>query len=225
MFKSVAVTSVFLCALFGLPKFSAVDAQQPPSDWLIVPGERVGAINANTSEKMLETQFGSDNIEPVDVYLGEGFTEPGTAVFPNEESKRIEVVWRDDSRTVPKEVRLTGRTSEWRTKGGLSLGSTLKEIEMLNGYPFRLAGFAFDYSGTIGDCGRGKLTMLGCIDRDNPQRGLQGRLIVVRLSPDLAARQRMEYRQVQGGKFFSSGHPAMQILNPRVYQLIVTLER
>jgi hypothetical protein len=205
----IAATSLWVCG---------GSAQRVLSDWLIVPGERVGPITESTSEAMLASLFGSDNIEPVDVHLGEGFTEPGTAVYPDVASRRLEVVWLDDDRTVPKEVRLTGDSSNWRTTEGISLGSTLKEIERLNGFPFRLVGFAFDYGGTITDCGRGRLAMLGCTDADDI---LQGRTIVLRLGPSAEARVLPEYRQVIGDRVFSSGHPAMQSLNPGVYQMIV----
>lgn len=70
-----------LVASCGLVHLATAQAQQLPSDWLIVPGERVGPITATTSEAMLETIFGAGNVESVDVYLGEGFTEPGAAVF------------------------------------------------------------------------------------------------------------------------------------------------
>lgn len=205
-----------------LMHFTSAQSQQPPSDWLVVPGERVGPITATTSEAMLETLFGPENIERVDVHLGEGFTEPGTAVYPADATQRIEVVWRDDTRAAVKEVRLTGESSKWKTPEGISLGSTLKEIERLNGFPFRLAGFAFDYGGTITDCGRGRLRILGCADRHGV---LRGRLVVLRLSPSVEAWRRPEYRLVLGDRNFSSGHPAMQTLNPSVYQMIVFVSR
>lgn len=197
---------------------SVASAQPASSDRLVVPGERVGPIRASTSEAMLAAAFGADNIEAVDVHLGEGFTEPGTAVYPDDPSRRLEVVWSNDSRTTPKEVRLTGDSSEWRTTEGISLGSTLIEIERLNAFPFRLVGFAFDYGGTITDCGRGRLAMLGCANADG---ATEGRKLVLRLSPGVEARALPEYRQVLGDRVFSSGHPAMQALNPRVYQMIV----
>lgn len=214
--------AVFLigCALLYL---TAIQAQQGRSDWLIVPGERVGPITAKTSEAMLETLFGPDNVERVDVSLGEGFTEPGAAVYPTDATRRIEVVWQDNTRTAPREIRLTGGSSQWRTAKGISLGSTLKELERLNGFPFRVAGFGFDYGGTITGCGRGRLAMLGCAGQDATQTGSKSRLLVLRLSPANNARARAEYRQVLGDRDFSSGHPAMQALNPSVYQMIVFL--
>ena len=197
----------------------AIPAQPATTEWLIVPGERVGPINRATSEVMLVTLFGAANIEPVDVYLGEGFTEPGAAVYPGDPTRRVEIVWADAAHAAPKEVRLTGESSKWRTAEGISLGSTLKEIEGLNGSPFRLAGFAFDYGGTITDCGTGRLIILGCVDRSQP------RLLLLRLSPSAEARSQPEYRQVVGDRDFSSGHPAMQSINPSVHQMIVSLSR
>jgi len=127
-------------AMLLLGPMSAL-AQQLPPDWLIVPGERVGPITAKTSETALEALYGVENVERVEVYVGEGSTVPGTAVYPHELTQRTEIIWQDDTRTVPKEVVLTGDASAWRTREGISLGTTLQEIERLNGLPFRLAGF------------------------------------------------------------------------------------
>lgn len=204
----------------GFLYLTATHAQQVSMDWLIVPGERVGPITPTTSEKLLETFFGPENVERTDMYVGEGFTEPGSAVYPRDASRRIEVVWTDDARTTPREVRLTGNSTNWSTREGISLGSTLKEIEHLNGWPFRLVGFAFDYGGTITGCGHGRLRMLGCVDRDGT---IQGRLVILRLAPSAEGRALPQYREVIGDKDFSSGHPAMQTLNPSVYQMIVFL--
>jgi len=200
-------------------------AQQPEPEWVIVPGERVGPVTAETSDAMLAAIFGVEEVQRTDVHLGEGFTAPGTAVYPNDPVRRIEVVWSDDARTVAKEVRLTGGSSVWRTVDGISLGTTLRDIERLNGYPFQLAGFGFDYAGTIVDCGRGRLTTLGCSGEDDSDRIPLSRVLVLRLSPDVSAMGTAEYCEVIGERFFSSGHPAMQTLDPKVYQMIIYLSR
>jgi hypothetical protein len=189
-------------------------AQDSVVDWRILPGERVGPIDASTSESDLRRVFGDTSIAPVEVYLGEGFSEPGTAVYPDDPERRVEVVWRNGERDSPKEVRLTGATSIWKTDEGISLGTTLMQLESLNGYPFRLAGFGFDYGGTVVDCGSGRLTYLGCDSFD--------RTLVVRFASNEIAPS-PEYRQVVGDRIFSSGHPAMQALNPTIRQLIVLI--
>ncbi len=221
MTNRFAIISTFLTIAYLSLYFTAVQAGQLPTDLLIVPGERVGPITAATSDRMLETLFGAENVDPTDVQLGEGFTAPGTVIYPDDAARRIEVVWQDSTRTVPKVVQLTGDSSIWRTPEGISLGSTLKEIERLNGVPFPLLGFAWDYGGTTMDCGGGLLKMLGSFDPEDAS--VRGRLVVLRLDPDSEARKRPEYEQVLGDREFSSSHPAMQALNPRVYQMIVFL--
>jgi len=39
--------------------------------------------------------------------------------------------------------------------------------------------------------------------------------------PDEATHATREYQAILGDRYFSSGHPAMQKLNPRVYEMIV----
>ena len=220
MNRHLAAVSVLFMAVSA-----AAPPQDAPSDWQIIPGDRVGPITAETSEVMLERLYGADNVETADVEIGEGFTEPGTVVYPEDPQRRLEVVWLDQSRLVVKEVRLTGETSAWHTRDGISLGTTLKEIEVINRFPFRLAGFAWDYGGTIVGCGRGRLGMIGCADGDDDTESSRSRYIVIRLGPDVEARGEPAYRQVIGERVFSSGHPAMQKLNPRVYQIVVYLSQ
>lgn len=209
-----------IASLFSVSGYSQPAAEQ---DWLVVPGARVGAISAESSDLSLEALFGLDDVQRIDVNLGEGFYAPGTVVYPDDASRRIEVVWTDDSRTTPMAVRLTGDSSVWQTAEDISLGSTLLDIERLNGFPFKLAGFAFDYAGTITYCGRGLLTMLGCSGGDDIEHGQKNRLVIIRLRPNAGSTGSPEYRQVQGDRTFSSGHPAMQALNPKVYQMIVLI--
>jgi hypothetical protein len=167
---------------------------------------------------MLRTLFGPDNVTSIDVDIGEGFSEPGASVYPDDPTQRLEILWRDDTRTAVREVRLSGESTRWHTAEGISLGTTLKELEALNGFPFRLSGFAWDYGGTVVDCGRGRLRALGC---NGDSGGRQNLSLLLRLHPSDDARRMPDYYEVLGEREFSSGHPAMQALNPGVYQIIV----
>ncbi len=194
---------------------------EPEDLWEIVPGERVGRIGGSTSEQDLSALFGAGNVRRADIELGEGFQVPGTLVYPEDSTKRLEIVWRDDDRQGPAEIRLTGEESRWRTSDGLSLGSSLQEIERVNGGPFRLAGFGWDYSGTILDCNDGKLRSLGWVDPSAPSKGILGRRMLLRLDAGPESFQSTEYQNLLGDHSFLSDHPDMQALNPRVYQMIV----
>ena len=197
-------TPLWLLIGCALLQATFAQADEVANDWLIMPGVRIGSITAVTSEAMLGAAFGEANIERADIYLGEGLYETGTAVYSNDPERRLDILWRDEARSKIKEIRLTGDASVWKTIGGISLGTTLKEIERLNGYPFRLAGFGFDYGGTLVHCGRGRLSMLG---RINDKGKLEGRALLLRLAPPGAARQSPDYRQVLRDREFSSGHP------------------
>lgn len=203
--------SIFLTVISG----AASLAQDSPVDWRIRPGDRVGPISVTTTESDLRTLFGAESVTSIEVHLGEDFTAPGTAVYPDSPEMRIEIVWRSSERISPKEVRLTGTTSRWATDNGISLGTRLKEVEALNGYPFRLAGFDFDYAGTIVGCGKGRLLYLGCCSSD-PK-------LTVRFASDQHPLT-PEYLQLIGDRIFSSGHPAMQAVNPSIYQLVVAID-
>jgi len=215
----------FLTACFALSAmtFFAGTARSQSLDWLIVPGERVGPLTASTSETMLAEAIGRDNVQRVDVYLGEGFTAPGTAVYPDDPHRQFEIIWRDDTRAAPKEVRLRGRSSAWHTREGLTLGSRLKEIERLNGRPFRLRGFGWDGGGGIVDSDRGRLKMLDWAAPKDSQTVPELRLLFIRLKTDESAFALPQYGQVQGERAFSSGHAAMQEINPYVFLMSVVL--
>ncbi|MEO0366757.1 MAG: hypothetical protein AAF265_14835 [Pseudomonadota bacterium] len=204
----------------------SIDLEATEHDWLIEPGVRIGPINGDTSEADLRAIFGESAVRDGHIHLGEGETVPGTVLFADESGSRLEVVWTEQSRTMPKYVRITCKSEEcakskWRTLEGISVGSRLREIEKLNGYPFRLTGFAWDYAGGITSYGPyGRLGRGNCSDDASRTAGYQ---MTIRLAPNLESREMPEYRQVLGDRVFSSGHPAMQAMNPRVYQIEVWL--
>src|SRR5690606_29682367 len=68
-------------------------------DRTIVPGTRAGSIGAATSHAELAAIFGADQVELGEIDVGEGFTEPGSIVFPDDPANRLEIVWEDATRT------------------------------------------------------------------------------------------------------------------------------
>ncbi|HUP57670.1 MAG TPA: hypothetical protein VM598_09480 [Bdellovibrionota bacterium] len=200
----------FLAVLISNPALGA-----EKEDWLIVPGERVGKILPSSTEAELRSAYGKENVEPVDVHLGEGEIEKGTVLFAKDPKKRIKIVWNDSKKKAhPVRIQLDDGPSAWKTAEGVSVGTTLKELEKINGKAFVLTGFAWDYSGTVIHWNEGKL---------HPWSELSGR-IILRLSPSDDARKDEEtYGSVLGDRDIPSSHAAMQKLNPKVYQLIVEM--
>ena len=188
------------------------------NDWEIVPGGRVGPITAHTSIQDLRNAFGAENVEGAEIHIGEGDYVPGTIVYPHEPEKRLEILWKVHEQ-VPAEIRMDGDRSLWKTKQGLTLGSSLKDIERLNEKPFWFAGYdpGWDYGGTIFDCNGGALKELGCRDPAEPDKGVQGRKLLLRLSgPSYSA-----VPDAVGVDDFLSDNPVMQKLNPTVSEMEV----
>jgi hypothetical protein len=87
-------------------------------------------------------------------------------------------------------------------------------LETLTAGPFRLLGFGTDVSGTVMSWPEGHL-----VAQDSADCRVRVRLVVPRDNTE-DGRSTL-FRQLIGEREFSSGHPAMQALNPSVYELFL----
>ena len=212
--RTVSKFSAFFlasCFLIGAGALVILSAQ---SSYEIVPRVRVGAITSRTSESDLKSRYGRKNVQSTKVHLGEGEYEPGTVIYPNDPTRTIEIIWKDAQRKrFPKRIQISGEKSVWRTRHGISLGTELKELERINGKPFVLAGFNWDYGGTVVSWEGGKL------ERDFEK---DGRVVVLRLSYQTDHDELgIDAGSVKGDRDFPSSNQVMQKINPKVYQIIV----
>lgn len=207
-----------LAALLGFFGAAATATEEPISATFIVPGVRVGPVTSATSEADLRAIHGAAEVQATEIPVGEGMTEPGTVLFPGDPRRTLEIIWRDASRTRAREIRIRNEGTVWRTKEGLTIGTTLREIERQNGGAFVLAGFGWDYGGTVLHAAGGRLGELG----REAKGGLAGRLLLLRLAPASEAQSTDAYAAVTGDGAFSSNHPSMQALDPAVYEIVVT---
>ena len=60
---------------------------------------------------------------------------------------RLEVIWdpENEKKKVVFDVHVIG--TAWKFENGLKVGMTLEEVEKINGKPFKISGFAWDYGG------------------------------------------------------------------------------
>jgi hypothetical protein len=200
----------FLMAWYGVVSAQTEDA----SRWTLQPNLSAGPVSTKSTEQELKRRYGAANVKDQPVYLGEGEFEPGTVLFPDDPQKKLEILWKDRQRKqYPREVRVGGveaKTSVWRTISGISIGTMLKRLEQLNGRPFTLTGFYWDYSGTVVSWRDGALAA-GFGSNES-------KWVFLRL--DYGDKEPPEASQVVGDHEYSSGHPAMQSINPRVYQML-----
>ncbi|MCB0688079.1 MAG: SH3 domain-containing protein [Saprospiraceae bacterium] len=116
-------------------------------DYLIVPGQRVGPIQAGDSEQNIINRLGGEVVERGEFAIGEGESVTVTYVFPSTENELI-LFWDQEDFTNLREVRIRKKAAKWKFTNGIGIGSSLKEVQAANGGPFQLSGFEWDYAGT-----------------------------------------------------------------------------
>ena len=161
-----------------------------------------------TGEAELISRYGRDNVRAEGIVGWDDGPQDGAVVFPDQQDLKLDVIWADPRKTISS-IRATGR--RWRSPNGITVGMDLKLLERRNGWPFRLAAFAREgYPGEVLSWGKGRLktdTSGNCA-------------VLIYLNPAEGARS-PAYRLPFYQREFSSGHPALQALNPRVYQLLI----
>lgn len=190
-------------------------ASQNNNNFLIdIEKDSVGKITKETSHSSLEKAYGKKNVKLTQVSGAEGETSLGTEIYLNEKNKRASVIWGDTSKK-QRPVSITIRGSIWELSNGIKIGSTLKELEKINGGPFSLMGFGWDYGGTIIDWKGGKLEKL----KKSP-----GNAIVLILDLPESYDNDEGFRKadpVMGDSTFDSSNTLLQEINPVVSQIAV----
>lgn len=183
-------------------------------DWLITPAN-AGPITIHTTDENLFQMFGPENIlDDVGIYIGEGIYEAGSFVYPGDPEKRIAVRWwwdKDKGHWRPDSVFIRGDKSRWRTAEGVTLGTTLKELEALNGGPFSLYGFGWDYGGALIGFEGGKL--------EDSLRNLALRFDGSSIPYDEMDPGKLA--GITGDRPLSSSHPVLQEINPAINEMIL----
>jgi len=200
-----------LAALLALtaPPSQAVTPADPCRLTLAEPPRM---LDGRVSPALLARLFTAAERRDGPAEVGEGQTRPGTFVYPDDPARRLAVVWGEPTGDRTTWLMVDGR-SRWTAHRGVRVGTDLRTLERLNGRPFVLAGFAWDYGGTVVDWRGGGLSTTAALP---PCR------LIVRLSPGPGAPADLT-SQVAGDRDFPSDHPAMAALNPTVYQILLAL--
>jgi hypothetical protein len=167
-------------------------------------------VNQTESEIDAQMAYGADNVRQESIQLGEGETAPGTVLFPDDSTRRVEILWHDPAkRRFPSYAFLQGEKSLWQLPHVVTLGTTLHELEESNGRPVTLAGFGWDYSGVVLSWNGGAL---------DSTLGAYAKLY---LMPAPSQNGDSLYGQAMGDRPFSSSSHPMRVINPKVYRIQV----
>lgn len=197
-----AIAVVVALVAAGAPHGAAAADRR---DRTIVPGVRVGAVTARSTLAELRRIYGERHVRPQRVHIGEGEYVDGLVLFPG---TRAEVQFRlaKGGKRIAIAV-IDKRKSPWRTRRGIRVGSTGARLERLNGRPFTLYGFRWDYSGRLASWNGGRLPK-ALIPDFRPTAKLPARIA----------------RTVMGDAKFSSANPVMRRSRIVVYRLLIMLK-
>jgi hypothetical protein len=207
-----------MCASFAV---CCLCAQE--NDWLIVPGKRVGLITATATRADITRIFGAKNVEEDEIQTSDMASEVGTKVFWSQPDVALAIFWMSD--TADAHIRrirvcatqeLPGKC-RWHTSEAITLGTSLKELERLNGHAFRVNGFDWGVGGLITSWSGGRLEKLAA----------SCGTLNLRLDPPPGNASEERARlldDVEGDEEFPSSRASMQGLNPVVDFMSVSFQ-
>ena len=173
--------------------------------WLCVPGKQVGLIKNTSTEADIIQAYGKENVLRRTIGLGEGETAEGTVVFPDTDNEII-IEWvKSKAFQKPAKIRMEKANGSWKTGQGIGVGTTLAQLQAINGKDFKFAGFEWDYSGIA----------------NNWQGGNIDKQITVFLE---ANKPEAIYPDLIGDALFESSHPKAKAADLRVRTLVIGLE-
>ena len=204
------------------------DSPPPPWEWAFPPwlltSQGLGPITRRTSERDLIELVGEGNVESVNLSEAPEPEEDvaGTIVFPERLDARLTIAWRDRGRTTPTDFFFESQILEdgelvaevargsWRTPRGVRLGTTLVDLQRLNGRPFTVAHVAGTYwEARVASWEGGDLST---------ELDLRPFVVTV-ASSGLDALTAEQRRQLDASDTLSSALPALRALNPTVTQI------
>ncbi|TYL93986.1 hypothetical protein FXB40_19290 [Bradyrhizobium rifense] len=115
-------------------------------------------VSSDDTERSLKQRYGKDAVMQ-DLPGAEGEKYKGLVLFPKAMDRRNEVAFSNDKAMRASGLTLgdTARTSRWSV-GGVTIGSSLADVQKANGKPFMVAGFEWDYGGFVTDWKGGALS-------------------------------------------------------------------
>ena len=133
-------STAFLLAEFVSLATLLASGQTPNDPWLVLASGVKGSITVQTTREDLVRAYGASNVTDQDTDVGEGEIQSLTVLFAGDPQRRLELLWKNPGKkTEPASASIRGKASRWHAVHGISLGTTLPELERLNGRPFRFA--------------------------------------------------------------------------------------
>lgn len=141
---------------------SSVLAKPAAAPAAVQPLTCTAPVGPRDSAATLLTRFrGLARIQTINGPEGEELR--GVVIYPADPRRRLEVLFHDEAMRKPATVRFYHEQARWSV-AGLRIGDPMNKVTQVNGRPFDLFGFEWDYGGQVTDWRGGTLKALpgGC---------------------------------------------------------------
>jgi len=181
---------------------------------VIEPGVRLGPVTATSTLDNLRATLGKRNVslEMVQSEDGKGKVS-GAVLYPGDTKKRIELAWDDTlTKSRPRWARVRNAASWWHTPAGVRVGTTLLDLEKLNGRAFTVSSFR---SGE-------RRILVRSWNKGNLADELEKKAQVWLAVPNATTKSQMV--PLSQGTLLPSGDPPLRRINPHVTEIATKFE-
>ncbi len=127
----------------------------------LITQNNIGGITPKTTEAELFKLFGKENVTKEKEIYANADVPPfkGYTIYKGKPDE-LQVAIDPDKKSKISFVLVRANNGKWHTAEGIHVGTTLDELNKINGEPFTFGGFGWDYGGYINDFKTGKLKSL-----------------------------------------------------------------
>lgn len=109
---------------------------------LIFSNQSISGITRYTKKDDLKKLFKKSQLKDKIIYYYEGIEVRGTEVSFDNPNDSFTIEWNEN--LTPELIQITNPKSNWQTKDGIKIGSTIKEVQTINTTPFIIYGYEID---------------------------------------------------------------------------------
>ncbi|PXA97440.1 hypothetical protein DMC47_14055 [Nostoc sp. 3335mG] len=164
-----------------------------------------GVFGRKSSEALVKETFGAENVKTGIVYGAEGMELLVTTVYPEDPRRVMQFNWWDEENL--EYLGSMELSPSQETPTGVRIGMTVAEVEAINGAPFTVGGFWWDYGGNA-TFEKGALV--------NPEDGCG---FWIRFAPTEEYPSDIDVSPVSGEVTVPSSEPLLETLDVRVQSI------
>lgn len=164
-----------------------------------------GVFGPKSSDALVRETFGDENVETGTVYGVEGIELQATTVYPDDPERVMQFSWWDEEKL--EYLSSVELAPSQETPAGVKIGMSVAEVEAINGAPFTIGGFWWDYGG-------GAVFEKGALA--NPETGCG---FWIRFAPKDEYPESVDVTPVSGEVTVPSSEPLLETLDVRVQSI------